>query len=340
MEDNVINGSKKVKTSPFVAYLGDDDKIEDTIQNGVKETELHKGVRPSAVENTIEDGVKCTLSETSEQEYLVEKTIQNGVKETHRFGMGNEAEIEDAIQNGVKYTHERLDNLRDCVYDVIENGVKETKPMDEWVNSESIVEKTIQGGIKETKTPGDDGDLLSTMEWMEENETNSVPKLIDYVVKHGVKETKSVSNNFEDVMFSDKISPHTYADDFTQDHWVQTVVENGIKQTNTWDDDILGKPDRVEVVIKETNPTRFANVEDAIENGVKETISEEHHRLREVVNTLKIGIKEVKELPDMSGELRGYGDYYRRQKDMAKPHILYVKDVIENGDKEELKKSI
>ena len=45
------------------------------------------------------------------------------------------------------------------------------------------------------------------------------------------------------------------------------------------------------------------------------------------------GIKEVKELPDKSGELRGYSDYYRRQKDMAKPHTLYVKDVIDNGIK-------
>jgi predicted DNA-binding protein len=38
----------------------------------------------------------------------------------------------------------------------------------------------------------------------------------------------------------------------------------------------------------------------------------------------------------MSGELRGYGDYYRSQKTMAKPHSLYVKDVIENGIKEKL----
>jgi hypothetical protein len=54
---------------------------------------------------------------------------------------------------------------------------------------------------------------------------------------------------------------------------------------------------------------------------------------------IRNGIKEVKGLPDMSGELRGYGDYYRSQKTMAKPHSLYVKDVIENGNKDTLKKS-
>ena len=35
------------------------------------------------------------------------------------------------------------------------------------------VEHIIQNGVKETKTPGDNGDLLSTIEWMEEN--NSGP---------------------------------------------------------------------------------------------------------------------------------------------------------------------
>ena len=62
--------------------------------------------------------------------------------------------------------------------------------------------------INYSKKSGDDGDILSTMEWMEENETNSVPKLIDYVVKHGVKETKSVSNDLYNILRSDKITPY------------------------------------------------------------------------------------------------------------------------------------
>jgi len=42
-------------------------------------------------------------------------------------------------------------------------------------------------------------------------------------------------------------------------------------------------------------------------------------------------VKELKELPDKSGEFKGYGDYYRRQKDMTKPHTEYVKEVIEDS---------
>ena len=120
-----------------------------------------------------------------------------------------------------------------------------------------------------TYPPG--GEHYFAYNLMEENETNSVPKLIDYVVKHGVKKTKSVTDNLIEILRSDKVSPHTYADESTQDSWVENVVKKGIKATNAWDDDILGEPDRVKVIIKETNPTKFANVEDAIENGVKKT---------------------------------------------------------------------
>jgi hypothetical protein len=71
-----------------------------------------------------------------------------------------------------------------------------------------------------------------------------------------------------------------------------------------------------------------------ISEGIKQTIGEEYHHRGRIDGVIKNGIKEVKGLPDMSGELRGYGDYYRSQKTMAKPHSLYVKDVIENSIKE------
>jgi hypothetical protein len=140
-----------------------------------------------------------------------------------------------------------------------------------------------------------------------------------------------------------------------QQHYPQVVedtIQNGVKET-TW-----------------TALPRHRSVEDTIQNGVKETKMEEHHRLREVVKTVKDGvketnphfleilnpinfepvikemkrmnevnivldkgIKEVKELPDKSGELRGYGDYYYRQEDRTKSHTKYVDDVITNGIK-------
>jgi hypothetical protein len=56
--------------------------------------------------------------------------------------------------------------------------------------------------------------------------------------------------------------------------------------------------------------------------------------MNEVNNVLDKGIKEVKELPDQSGELNGYGEYYARQKNRTYPHTDTVNDVIQNGIKE------
>jgi predicted peroxiredoxin len=52
-----------------------------------------------------------------------------------------------------------------------------------------LVEDVIQNGVKETKTPGKDGDILSTIEWMKENNSTSYTKMIDDVIENGVKET-------------------------------------------------------------------------------------------------------------------------------------------------------
>ena len=54
VEDTIINGVRNTDSwvgKPFVS-------VEYTIQNGVKEIELHKGVRPFAIRDVIKNGVK------------------------------------------------------------------------------------------------------------------------------------------------------------------------------------------------------------------------------------------------------------------------------------------
>jgi hypothetical protein len=89
---------------------------------------------------------------------------------------------------------------------------------------------------------------------------------------------------------------------------VQTV-KNGVKETN---------PHFLEIL----NPINF------------EPVIKEMKRMNEVNIILEKSIKEVKELPDKSGELKGYGDYYHRQEDRTKPHTEYVKNVLKDGIKE------
>ena len=158
--------------------------------------------------------------------------------------------------------------------------------------------------------------------------------------------------------------------------WVEDTIQNGVKYTH------LGGKDRkigeikdiiqngVKDIVGIMNEQRVG-LDDTIQNWVKETKMEEHHRLREVVQTVKNGvketnphfleilnpinfepvikemkrmnevniileksIKEVKELPDKSGELRGYGDYYAHQQNKTYAHDDIISDVIHDGIKE------
>lgn len=79
------------------------------------------------------------------------KFIQNPI-------LPKEFEVEDVIQNGVKdstpmgeikYVRPHWSLEESSIEEVIQSGVKETKPMDGWVNSENIINRTIQNGVKQ-----------------------------------------------------------------------------------------------------------------------------------------------------------------------------------------------
>ena len=151
----------KTTVDPF---FDQDQYVEDTIQNGVKDTKEFKWLQIDDVEDTIQNGVKRTVPESIADSFAIEDTIQNGVKET--------IELMNELPNRVKKI------IKKGVKDTIQNGVKETQFNDN--ENKSWVEGVIKGGVKETKTPGN-GDIVSTVEWMKENNSNSYPKMIDDV---------------------------------------------------------------------------------------------------------------------------------------------------------------
>jgi hypothetical protein len=182
--EGIIEMAVKENSFSFVRMKVD---CENVIENGVKDTQLHKGIRPSSVEHTIENGVKETnKSLRIDGSLVIEDTIENGVKLTGRIHKDYTKVVEHLIENGVKKTgpiqHKYM------VEDIIENGVRHT------LNTEymptSMVEDIIQNGVKETKTPGKDGDIMSTIEWMEENKSTSYTKMIDDVIDNGIKEVR------------------------------------------------------------------------------------------------------------------------------------------------------
>jgi len=142
-------------------------KVEDTIQNGVKETKgvngIHgmnvvikngiksisgqKYVMMAGVEQIIQNGVKETIGLDSSE--VTTKEVEKVIKETILGTTADEGIIEDVIENGVKYTVERFCNDKNSetfskkIEDVIQNGIIKTKSMDEWVNTERIVTNVI-----------------------------------------------------------------------------------------------------------------------------------------------------------------------------------------------------
>jgi len=115
---------------------------------------------------------------------------------------------------------------------------------------------------------------------------------------------------------------------------VVVTLKDGIK-------DIKQEPSqrtwRVDNVIKKTHEDAYHNkgrVEGVIRNGIIETRHGIHFFEDTTENVIKNGIKETIELPDKSGELNGYGEYYARQKNMTYPHTDIVNDVITDGIKE------
>ena len=141
--------------------------IEYTIQNGVKETELHKGNRPLSINDTIQNGVKIKPALESNEGFMmgtpyvdkffskedVEDTVQNGVKETRWMSDWEDNKVENTIQNGVKGTKiQELDtwDIQKCrvkeVEDIIQNVVKDTKNL-QWMKT-TLIEDAVQNGVK------------------------------------------------------------------------------------------------------------------------------------------------------------------------------------------------
>ena len=353
VEHTIQNGVKKTKRS----YEGSrKQRTKDTIQNGVKHTSNRRLVVSKDIEDTIQNGVKKTYSDKIPHEYdwteqfteEIEGIIQNGVKHTEKsLQIDGSCVIEDVIREGVKHTEygdwldgdERLD-------DIIDNGIKETKKG--GFNQDFQMFGTIENGVKETKTPGD-GDIVSTIKWMKENNTDSVPDMINDIIDNGVKET-TPGGYLGSVEMKGKIV-HQF-EHSKQDDDVKDVIKNGIKKTEAAA--LFDEESKMDTVIsegiRETHDDvipHTGRVDGVIKNGVKQCIPSRHplynpmdfsvqyrenHRLDDVASVLEKGIKEVQPLPSQEGNM-DYSNYYYRQGVSTKPHTQYVNDVITNGIK-------
>jgi hypothetical protein len=163
------------------------------------------------------------------------------VKETNYDTDNYTDDVKEVIREGVRTSHPRQYVGGDIVDKVIDKGIIETH--DDVYHHKGRIDGVIKNGVKETKTPGKDGDIVSTVEWMKENNSTSYLKMIEEVIQDGVKETKvchytDPKTNLIHVRWPDKIVDviengekinGTYAGGQRQSIKCKSVVEYGTK---------------------------------------------------------------------------------------------------------------
>jgi len=174
--------------------------VDNVIDNGVKDI-IDGLYRP--VEDTIQNGVKETKTMEVDRIPLIKKVFQNGVKEVEYYDGDAEILVNDAIENGVK---EVMDGTMQVflISDIIKKGVKivdyhileSMEQKDHSVTTLDFTEKikdTIENGVKE----------ISSVDC-------EYPRATINVIKNGVKYMMSGSefknNQVEDVIkYSEKL---------------------------------------------------------------------------------------------------------------------------------------
>jgi len=255
--DNGIKETNHIKnnvreTKQFEEHLSG--TIDDILENGIKETKQKKNA--------------LLILDNSGRELILEShlVIRDGVKETKTPGNGDIAStaewmkennstsypkmIDDVIENGIKKTL-KVENgtFTSIGFDgqcenVIENGVKEIRPSGCVDKKTGIfnyriqeeVDDVVKNGVKEIKTPNKDGDIKSTLEWMYKNnyqDDYNGSKMINKVIKNGVKVTKNAKGNYtdevDDVIDNGEKVNGTFVGGKRQKENIESVIGYGTK---------------------------------------------------------------------------------------------------------------
>ena len=238
VEKTINNGVKE--TNPVDVMKFFDNKMEEVLQNGVKETLVSGSWNNDKMEDVLQNGVKETNYDTDNYTDDVNEVIREGVRTSHpRQYVGGDI-VDKVIDKGIIETHDDVYHHKGRIDGVIKNGVKEIYNYKGF--RPRNIDDIIQTGIKETKTPGN-GDIAAYVEWIKENKADGYPKMIEDVIENGVKETKvchytDPKTNIIHVRWPDEIVDviengekinGTYAGGQRQSIKCKSVVEYGTK---------------------------------------------------------------------------------------------------------------
>ena len=130
--------------------------VEDNVMNKVNYTFSFEKVADYRIEDTLENGVKETKISPTHTEYgdwldgdeRLDEIIRDGVKETNHVDVMKffDNKMEDTLENGVKFTFNTEYMPKSMVVDIIDNGVKCSIPR-QYVG-ENIIDKIIDNRTK------------------------------------------------------------------------------------------------------------------------------------------------------------------------------------------------
>lgn len=253
----------------------------------------------------------------------VEDNVMNKVEDIHfRDARDNKHQFEDTLKNGVRHTENGDWDDGDWLDDILQEGVRDTFPNSES-DSSVDVEDTIQNGVRDTQS-----NPYANESW------------IKGVIKNGIKETCLEQNitegEVEGIIENGIKSSNVRQYVLTQ--IIDETIENGIKETFY---DVYNHKHRAEGVIKngvketkgDSSQNPMGKVNKVVQNGIKETKKLNEGVVDWVGDIIDNGVIEIKPLPEQSGELRGYGDYYNLKEDRTKPFNDYLNDTLEMGVK-------
>ena len=303
VDDIIQDGVKEIKG------LGKSEvtekEINNTIQNGIKETiECDWNIPKYVINEVVNDGVKETSHKCLLKRGEIEDIIDGGVKETQFNSYVNESWVEGVIKEGVKLTGRIHKDYTKVVEYLIDNGVKQTKhnPFSMITN----VENAIKNGVKETdyrevKTCGEINDIVNNgvKKTKEMDEWVNTPRIVGYVIENGIKETKQKKNALlildnsgrelileSHLVIRDGVKITSSLQSREYTGDIDEVLENGVKETHYDTDNYT---DDVKEVIREgvrTSHPRQYVGGDIVDKVIDKGVIETHGEIREYKQTV------------------------------------------------------
>ena len=323
VEENIINGSKNTPSPSQTPSHN----VEEVLENGsidsvrVNEYSLNYVIKQRDCEDTIKNGVKETNSTLRRTLLGVDDIIQNGIKETRLEMNITEGEVDDIIQDGVKETIECDWNIpKYVINEVLNDGVKHTEYGD-WLDGDERLDDIINNGVRDTQS-----NPYENESW------------IEGVIKKGVRHTLNTeympTSMVEDIIQSG-VKHTEYGDWLDGDERLDDIVENGVKKTSLkrGTRPFMVK-DTIKNGVKETNPVDvmkfFDNkMEDVLQNGVKETNYDTDNYTDDVNEVIREGVKETK--TPGNGDLKSTVEWMKENN--SNSYSKMIDDVIDNGEK-------